>query len=137
MMCVHSSNVTAGTCVCMCMQRTETDIKWLPLLSTLYTEARSLAEPHLAAMANMVDNLLQEIPVLTSHTTEQPRRGTGRTSLGMTQCLPGFYTSTGDLNLGLHAYMASTLPIEPPPHLHFVVSTYDCDFIGCDHHFLL
>lgn len=93
--------------------------------------------PNLAAMANMVDNLLQEIPVLTSHTTEQPRRGTGRTSLGMTQCLPGFYTSTGDLNLDPHAYMASTLPIEPPPHLHFVVSTYDCVFIGCDHHFLL
>lgn len=55
----------------------------------------------------------------------------------MTQCLPGFYMSTEDLNLGPHAYMASTLPIEPPPQLHFVMSTYDCDFIGCDHYFLL
>lgn len=68
----------------------------------------------------MVDNLLQEFPVPTSYTTEQPKRGTGRTSLNMTQCLPGFYMSTGDLNLGPYDCVASTLPIEPPPHLYIL-----------------
>lgn len=96
-------------CVCMCVHRSEVDIRNLPqLLSIFFIQARSLDER--TDLVSLASQLAQEIPVPDQNYRQA-------TTLF-------FYVATRDPNSGPHICETSALSTEPSPQSleHFLYS---------------